>query len=172
MFSWLFGSKSVCTKPSTAPQLTPEQIAAGNVDEIKEFHFHVYWFLNDPKTETLALALRDRVTALTDSGYFVAKPLKTVNRQPRGPHPIGSYEVWVPCESFAKAYSWFTLNRPKELIILLHPLTRQERIDHSTRAVFLGGPAALPIKLDELSELTDKMPLQYPELGLGYSAPQ
>ncbi|KAH6566348.1 hypothetical protein BASA50_001501 [Batrachochytrium salamandrivorans] len=188
MFSWLlsvFNKRPVnaitYTPASKAPyqkgtmdslQLTPAEIAAGEIAEIKEFHFHVYWFIKDKKTEAIALALRDRILALNASGYFVAKPLESINHYPMGPHPIASYEVWVPAEHFARAYSWFTLNRPAELTILLHPLTRLERKDHSYRAVFLGGPPAIPIKLDFLSELAEKLPLQYPELGLGYSAPE
>eukprot|EP00842_Homolaphlyctis_polyrhiza_P006375 jgi/Hompol1/6739/HPOL_001546-RA len=177
MFNWLFGDwtnaapRRASSVASIKP-LTPAQIAQGDIDEIKEFHFHVYWFVKDPKTHAKAIELRDKILALNESGYFVAKPLNRVNEIPIGPHPIGSYEVWVPQEHFARAYSWFLLNRPPELMILLHPLTRQERRDHSERAVFLGGPPGIPIKLDELRELADKLPLQYPELGLGYSASQ
>ncbi|KAI8927240.1 DOPA-like domain-containing protein [Entophlyctis helioformis] len=150
-----------------------------NDEEIKEWHLHVYWHIQPSyhgsssvsATEQLAIDFRNRILALNESGYFVAVPLKTVNREPRGPHPIGSYEVWVPAEHFARVYGWFVLNRPKELKVLLHPLTRHELLDHTERAVYLGGPAALPLKLDELGDVLDHVPLQYPELGLGYSAP-
>ncbi|KAL2917635.1 hypothetical protein HK105_202922 [Polyrhizophydium stewartii] len=168
------GTSKTAYGAMTQPEPLPAAAAlpAPIDDEIKEYHFHVYWFLNDPKTEALAMALRQRILELNDQGYFVAVPLATVNRVPRGPHPIGSYEVWVPFEHFARAYSFFTLNRPDPLIILLHPLTRHEVIDHTTRAVYLGGPAALPLKVDELTDTLSATPAQYPHLGLGYSAPK
>jgi DOPA 4,5-dioxygenase len=41
-----------------------------------------------------ALALRDAVLRLHRDGAFVAVPLWQVNEDPRGPHPVGSYEIW------------------------------------------------------------------------------
>lgn len=136
------------------------------MEEIKEYHFHVYWFVNDPKTQKLAFELRDKILELNNQKYFVAIPLETVNHEPRGPHPIASYEVWVPWEYFAKAYSFFLLNR-KELNILLHPLTQLEKRDHTERAVFIGEN--VPLNIDVLSEFLEKVPAQYVHLGLGYS---
>jgi DOPA 4,5-dioxygenase len=145
-------------------------IPADEVREIKEFHFHVYWFINDQQTKRQAEDLRNEIIRLNRSKYFVAIPLDTVNYEPRGPHPIGSYEVWVPQEYFAKVYSWFLLHRPSNISVLLHPLTRHELLDHTERAVFLGS--SIPLKLDALSSQLDKVPAQYPELGLGYSKVQ
>ena len=86
-----------------------------------------------------------------------------------GPHPMGSYEVWCPKEYFARAFSFFTINRGN-LTILVHPLTRHEVIDHSERAIWMGTPA--PVDLTALSNLLPTVPAQYPELKLGYSAPK
>ena len=41
----------------------------------------------------------------------MAVPLFRVNNGPMGPHPAGSYEIWVPDSSFAGVYSYLTLNR-------------------------------------------------------------
>eukprot|EP00026_Physarum_polycephalum_P010852 Phypoly_transcript_11034.p2 GENE.Phypoly_transcript_11034~~Phypoly_transcript_11034.p2 ORF type:complete len:128 (-),score=15.03 Phypoly_transcript_11034:816-1199(-) len=102
---------------------------------IKEYHFHVYFFQSNPTSVAKAEALRNKILSLTSANpnaptqpppsnpLFVAVPLHTVNYTPVGPHLIGSYEVWVPIESFAVVFGWFTLNRD-DLSILVHPLTR------------------------------------------------
>jgi DOPA 4,5-dioxygenase len=147
------------------------KITENESEEIKEYHFHVYWFINDTRTEQLALNLRAAILAQNEKQYFTAIPLDRVNSEPVGPHPIASYEVWVPQEYFARFYSWILLNRPRELSILLHPLTREEVRDHTERAVFLGD-WRLPLKTAALSDLLPKVPAQYPHLNLGYSAPK
>ncbi len=78
----------------------------------------------------------------------------------------GSYEVWVPLESLA-AFVSFLLVRRGPLSVLLHPLTRYERDDHTKRAVWLGSP--IPLRLDVLRDDLGAPPLQCPHLGLGYS---
>lgn len=50
--------------------------------------------------------------------------------------------------------------------VLVHPLTANQRIDHETRNAWIGTP--WPIYLDVLPRGGD-IPLQYPELGLGWS---
>ncbi|KAJ3251032.1 hypothetical protein HK103_002928 [Boothiomyces macroporosus] len=143
----------------SAPDLTPPQVYPSDF-VIKEFHFHTYWFLHDKKTQDKAEELFYKI----QKSRF-GKPLR-LNYEPVGPHPIGSFETWVPIEYFAEAYSFFLLNRG-ELSVLLHPLTREEQRDHTERAVWLGKP--IPLKVDVLPVLSDTEPRQYPELGLGYS---
>lgn len=50
--------------------------------------------------------------------------------------------------------------------ILVHPLTTRQREDHETRNAWMGTP--WPIYLDSLPR-DGPTPLQYPELGLGWS---
>ncbi|KAF9424619.1 hypothetical protein BGZ94_008026 [Podila epigama] len=139
-------------------------------NEIKEFHFHIYWFQNNEASQASAVKLRDRILQLVKEGFFQVVPLKNgVNTAPRGPHPIGSYEVWCAREDFARCYSWMVLNRGPHSV-LIHPLTREEIADHSTRAAWLGTP--VPLDLSRLEPLADHVPSQYPELGLGYNAPK
>ncbi|KAF9919805.1 hypothetical protein FBU30_010517 [Linnemannia zychae] len=138
-------------------------------NEIKEFHFHLYWFQNNSASHASAVKLRDRIIELAQQGFFQVVPLKNgINTAPRGPHPIGSYEVWCAREDFARCYSWFVLNRGPHSI-LIHPLTREELADHSSRAAWLGTP--VPLDFSRLSPHLDHVPSQYPELGLGYNAP-
>lgn len=64
-------------------------------------------------------------------------------------------------------YQWFVLNRGP-LSVLIHPLTINEVLDHTERAVWMGNP--LPLNIDSLQHTLDRVPLQYPHLKLGYSA--
>ncbi|KAG0006615.1 hypothetical protein BGZ65_006049 [Modicella reniformis] len=150
--------------------LTSESQTASEYDnEIKEFHFHLYWFQNNLASHASAVKLRDRILELVEQGFFQVVPLKNgINTSPRGPHPIGSYEVWCAREDFARCYSWFVLNRGPHSI-LIHPLTREEIADHSTRATWLGTP--VPLDYSKLTPHLKQVSSQYPELRLGYNAP-
>eukprot|EP00944_MAST-04C_sp_MAST-4C-sp1_P011782 g11782.t1 len=149
--------------------------------EIKEWHFHVYWFQNNRNQKEAALRIRseliehvrkkDFIVVLDGVGTEILPKLKSnvppINNGPRGPHPIGSYEVWTPKESIAKALSYF-MRRRGGLSILLHPLTMHTVQDHTGRAMWLGK--SFNLDLSVLCEDCPEDKLQYPELGLGYSA--
>ncbi|KAJ3104506.1 hypothetical protein HDU97_009119 [Phlyctochytrium planicorne] len=139
-------------------------------EEIKEFHFHIYWISSDPQAKKAALALRDDVLRLNSEKFFVAVPLFRVNEGPVGPHPMGSYEIWVPTEHFARVYQYLARNRPKNVSVLIHPLSKEQLLDHTDRVAFIGPSA--PLYTEALQPpVLDHFPKQYPELGLGYSAP-
>ncbi|KAL7805615.1 DOPA-like domain-containing protein [Trichoderma gracile] len=133
----------------------------------REWHFHIYFLSQSPTETAAALALRDAVLRLRRDGAFVAVPLHRVNKEPRGPHPAGSYEIWVPDSSFSDVFFYLATNRGT-LSILVHPLTSQQRRDHESRNAWLGTP--WPIYLDGLPSESSKIPLQYPELRLGWSS--
>ncbi|KAF9453678.1 DOPA 4,5-dioxygenase [Macrolepiota fuliginosa MF-IS2] len=137
--------------------------------EIKEWHFHIYFHQNNDEEHQAALKLRDTVLRLRRDGAFVAVPLFRVNMDPMGPHPVGSYEVWCPAETFSAVFSYMCLNRGN-LSVLIHPLTREHRRDHEHRIAWLGQPYALD--LSKLPVYTEELPLQYAALRLGYSAPE
>jgi len=134
--------------------------------EIKEWHFHVYFYQNNEKSINKAYNLRNNIIKNIKEGYFKIVPLERVNHKPIGPHIIGSYEVWVPKEYFWKSFSWFTLNR-NDLSILIHPLTSQEKKDHKERSVWMGTP--LPLDIDVLEDKNGDVESQYPDLNLGYN---
>jgi len=136
--------------------------------EIKEWHFHIYFHTEIPREHKAALELRDAVLKLRRDGAFVAVPLLRVDAKPFGPHTIGSYEIWVPAESFVSVYSYLCLNRG-ELSVLVHPLTREVLKDHETRIAWIGP--SYPLKVNKLSSYEkEEVPLQYPKLKLGYSS--
>ncbi len=62
---------------------------------------------------------------------------------PAGPHPRGNFEVLFTREVFADYVSWLMFARPASLDILIHPLTRSQTLDHTTRALWLGTPLAV-----------------------------
>ncbi|CAG8688943.1 23560_t:CDS:2, partial [Gigaspora rosea] len=133
------------------------------LEEIKEYHFHVYFFQDNKKSAEAAVALREKILELTKKGFFHPVPYEIVNYEPRG-----SYEVWCPKEHFSRVYSWFLLHRG-DLNVLVHPLTKEQAKDHSDRAVWMG--ASCPLDINKLIPVLRKTPRQYPDLGLGYSAP-
>lgn len=55
---------------------------------------------------------------------------------------------------------------PPQKSVLIHPLTADQRRDHEHRHGWMGTP--WPIYLDALPS-EGEIPLQYPELGLGWS---
>ncbi|KAH0429841.1 dopa 4, 5-dioxygenase [Colletotrichum camelliae] len=131
----------------------------------REWHFHIYFLLQSPTETARALALRDAVLRLRRDGAFVAVPLFRVNEYPIGPHPAGSYEIWVPDSSFSDVFYYLASNRGN-LSVLVHPLTSKQRRDHESSNAWMGNP--WPIYLDSLPR-DSEIPLQYPELGLGWS---
>ncbi|KIJ31812.1 hypothetical protein M422DRAFT_234442 [Sphaerobolus stellatus SS14] len=135
--------------------------------EVKEWHFHIYFLQNNEEQHAEALALRDAVLRLRRDGAFVAVPLWRVNTEPIGPHPAGSYEIWCPSETFASLYSYLCQHHGN-LSILIHPLTREHRKDHDSRAAWIGKP--WPVDLSKLPVYTVHIPLQYSSLKLGYSS--
>ena len=152
--------------------------------EIKEFHFHVYWHQHRPESYAAALRIQaELLTAVFEGEFLVVLPgiteelvpgidesqIPGINTEPIGPHPCGSFETWVPKEYFAEAMNFF-MQRRGELTILIHPRSAHEVEDHASRNMWLGPPMRLD--LTALPEDIGHIPLQYPELKLGYSAPE
>ncbi|KAF7329259.1 hypothetical protein MKEN_00186800 [Mycena kentingensis (nom. inval.)] len=135
--------------------------------EVKEWHFHIYFQQGNSEQAHYAQELRDAVLRLRRDGAFIAVPLFRVHADPFGPHPVGSYEIWVPAETFSSVYSYLCLNRGP-LSIMVHPLTQDERADHDSRASWIGP--AYPLDLSKLPVRNGKLPVQYPSLRTGYSS--
>ncbi|KAK0240716.1 DOPA-like domain-containing protein [Armillaria nabsnona] len=130
---------------------------------------HIYFHQTNATEQHFALELRDAVLRLCRDGAFVAVPLFRVNTEANGPHPVGSYEIWVPVESFASVFSFIVKNHGK-LSVLIHPLTKDEVLtrDHEQRTAWIGPP--FPLDLSWVVEKMDLVPLQYPTLEMGYSS--
>ncbi|KAF7323373.1 hypothetical protein HMN09_00118200 [Mycena chlorophos] len=137
------------------------------LDLKNEQYTDIYFHQGNAEEHHYALELRDAVLRLRRDGAFIAVPLFRVNTDPIGPHPAGSYEIWVPSETFASVYSYLCQNRGP-LSILVHPLTREARADHEVRNSWIGP--SWPLDTSTLPVRTFEIPLQYPSLKLGYSS--
>lgn len=136
------------------------------MSQCKEWHFHVYFPQHNERVKGAALALRNRIMALNREGKLKAVCRDPTPFDPRGPHLIGSFEVWVPREGFESAFCFFMANRGG-LSVLVHPLTVLEIRDHR-EGVWMGE--RLPLDYDALKERLPNIPVQYPEMAMGYSA--
>ena len=85
-----------------------------------------------------------------------------------GPHPMGSFETWVPVEYFSKLYEWF-LQKRSPLTIFIHPLSKYEKVDHTERVVFMGKSYVLDTKT--LRKIIPNFTSQYEHIQLGYANP-
>merc|ERR1711890_132869 len=138
----------------------------GLEDEIKEYHFHTYWFQNRPESYNAALRIQSELISAVAEGKFIVV-LPGITKEPVGPHPCGSFETWVPKEYLNEALSFF-MQRRGELTILIHPRTRWENEDHFGRNLWIGPP--MKIDATVLAIDMEEHPIQYPELKLGWSA--
>jgi DOPA 4,5-dioxygenase len=106
---------------------------------IHGYHAHVYF--RDRAERERALKLREEIAA-----RFPVQ-LGRVWDQPVGPHPIAMYQVAFAPELFGTLVP-FLMTAREELVILVHPETGDDVIDHSAFALWLG--AVLPLDLEFL----------------------
>ena len=102
------------------------------------FHSHTYF---DAAHESEARAFMERIR--TELGSNPHIEVHTFVPIAVGPHPRGNFEVLFTREAFAEYVSWLMFERPAALSILIHPLTRSQMDDHTSRALWLGPPLPL-----------------------------
>merc|ERR1711894_394667 len=93
-----------------------------DVGDIKEYHFHTYWFQHRPESYAAALRIQaELLSAVAEGKFIVVLPgiteeilpgidesqIPQINTEPVGPHPCGSFETWVPQEYLSEAMSFF-----------------------------------------------------------------
>lgn len=105
------------------------------------FHSHAYFDHDAPECVTEAHAFMDAINRVFAATAHVE--VHSFHAAPTGPHPRGSFEVLFTREVFADYVSWLMFARPKRFAILIHPLTRSQTLDHTTRALWLGTPLAI-----------------------------
>ena len=71
---------------------------------------------------------------------------------PAGPHPRGSFEVLFKRNALAEFVIWLMFFRPESLDILVHPLTRSQKLDHTDRAFWLGTRLDVGLPLLEAAD--------------------
>lgn len=148
---------------------------------ITGYHFHTYFFQNNDDSVNEALLFRwakfisvrselfffqssdilrsDKIRELSETQLAGCR-LNAVNFGPRGPHPIGSYETCCNASAINTATSFFMQNHGN-LTIFLHPLTRHEVLDHTTRAMWLGTDMKIDVSTlsHDLTEAPKCLPI-------------
>lgn len=132
-------------------------------EDIEAYHFHTYYFQDNSGAKASAVQFRNRVIEQVSNGMGLKDcAVNRLNIAPIGPHPIGSFETCCNRTSLASAISWFMQNRSPANSVLLHPLTKSEVIDHTTRAFWLGQKMPLDTsKLDSSLHDTPICPTTY-----------
>ena len=104
--------------------------------EITGYHAHVYY---TEASRELADQLRERVAA------SFAVTLGRWREEPVGPHPQSMYQIVFAPALFGELVPWLMLNRAG-LIILVHPETGDDLIDHRDYPLWLGEKFALRLE--------------------------
>ena len=99
------------------------------------YHAHVYY---DAESRSTAARVRHDL----DAAFEVS--LGRWRDTPVGPHPRSMYQVAFAADRFAEVVPWLMLNR-SGLVVLVHPLTGEDRADHDARALWLGEKLALDL---------------------------
>lgn len=119
------------TSPTTQP-----------ISNIASYHAHIYF--DGPEQRARAMALREQMA----ERFSVA--LGSIHDRLVGPHSRPMYQVSFDIATFTSLVPWLMLNR-RDLAILVHPNTGNERHDHLHNALWLGE--MLPIvNVEMLSE--------------------
>jgi DOPA 4,5-dioxygenase len=100
------------------------------------FHSHTYFDHEAPEQLAAARAFMDHIRCSFESTPHVE--VHSLVPVPAGPHPRASFEVLFTREVFAEYVAWLMFERPPSMSILIHPLTRLQVDDHTTRALWLG----------------------------------
>ncbi|KAI1287481.1 Dopa 4,5-dioxygenase [Halotydeus destructor] len=112
-------------------------VTAVVANEIVDYHFHTYYFLYNEQIKEEARSLRESVIAQVRNGNLGACLVGRFHNATIGPHPAGQWQLCCPQAFMPNAFKFYMQNRGN-LSILLHPLTVNERKDHSVRAMWLG----------------------------------
>ena len=136
--------------PTSLESLLRHRATHADADESRRvwlFHTHTYFDHESPDEVAKARAFMDLVRRT-----FAATPHVEVHSfvpAPAGPHPRASFEVLFTREVFAEYVAWLMFERPASMSILIHPLTRSQTHDHTTRALWLGERLAIGTALLE-----------------------
>ena len=109
---------------------------------IARYHAHVYY---DPaKTRGRAEHLRRRVAA-----EFPRAKLGRWHDELVGPHTRSMYQIAFPAAMLGSFLPWLMLNHDG-LVVLLHPETGDDYLDHTAHAVWFG--TVLPLRVEVLQK--------------------
>lgn len=114
------------------------------------FHAHAYFDHASPARVAEARAFMELVRRTYAATSHVE--VHSFIPHPAGPHPRGSFEVLFTRSAFAEFVTWLMFFRPESLDILVHPLTRSQKLDHTDRAFWLGARLDVGLPLLEAAD--------------------
>ena len=120
------------------------------IPKIWGFHFHVYYFPKSQMTESRKFHELVQ-NELKPNGHLANCVVGNYDDGPVGPHPIAQFVTCCNATSLPTAIGFFMKTRDSlKLPILLHPLTKSEKVDHTTRAMWMGP--SIPLDISVLPE--------------------
>ncbi|CAF1157595.1 unnamed protein product [Adineta ricciae] len=127
------------------------------------YHIHVYFLQKNENQTNEATSLRNRFierfnvdSCNDDCETWCPKICHwDLNMAPIGPHPIGSWGIYLPLEQFIDAVSFISINHGN-LTVLLHPNSGRPKIDHLLNAFWIKS--ILPLDGDQLSDIAPPPP--------------
>lgn len=102
-----------------------------------KYHAHVYF---DGRTTEQARELCQTATRL------FGVEMGRVHQKPVGPHPYWSCQLAFDSKQFDELIPWLDEHR-HGLNVLIHGLTGDDLVDHTTNASWLGKPAKLKLSV-------------------------
>ncbi|CAF1414064.1 unnamed protein product [Adineta steineri] len=126
------------------------------------YHIHTYFLQKNENQVAEATALRSKfinqfkVDSCNDAcGTWCPKICHwDLNMAPAGPHPIGSWGIYVPLEQVTETISFISMYHGN-LTILVHPNSGQVKTDHLVNGFWIKS--MLPLDGDELPD-TEPIP--------------
>ncbi len=103
---------------------------------IRGYHAHVYF---DATTLPQARALCEAAAQRFDLS------MGRMHEKPVGPHPDWSCQLAFRPALFGELVPWLALQRGG-LVVLIHPITDNELLDHRDRALWLGAVRSLKLE--------------------------
>jgi aromatic ring-cleaving dioxygenase len=113
------------------PEAGPPQAPSMSTD----YHFHLYFEASGRES---AAALRARLEA--QPGFSVQT--SALRDGPFGPHPLAQFRATVPASALEAALRWYMFNHDQH-VVLIHPLSGDDLLDHTRHALWLGHPLVL-----------------------------
>ncbi|WP_024695462.1 DOPA 4,5-dioxygenase family protein [Pseudomonas syringae] len=107
------------------------------MQDVHGYHAHVYF---DAQTLDQAQALCEAA-----AGKFAVQ-MGRVHQKRVGPHPDWSCQLAFEHAQFADVMLWLALNR-NGLVVFTHPLTGDERLDHTEHAIWMGAVRPLDLSV-------------------------
>jgi DOPA 4,5-dioxygenase len=104
---------------------------------IRGYHAHIYF-----SEATLAQAKALCQTAAQSFALVMGR----VHEKPVGPHPDWSCQLAFGPELFGHLVPWLAMHRAG-LVVFIHPLTDNELLDHTERAMWMGQVRPLDLSV-------------------------